>query len=784
MTRRSLSTSALLLAAVAGCSSTPVVVTPRSFERPGKVSFACFETLSGVVLPLERCRVAADGTADPSTSLLALVTQTARGEVAAVDLTASRLLDSDTRVPGFTFVPVGELPSDIVVPALSPSKTYVSNSGTRDISVVSTAAFRASTVPSAADLVSVPVADGAPGALALSPDERTLFVAVPQAGLVLAYPILVGGMLGDPTRTVLATVVPAAVDAVAGTDVGKLCPSDSLERPAFAARAPVALGTAARPSALIVDAEAGQLVITDAALPIVHVLDLATLTELEPFVVGVPTNEAALTPAVPVSELEGDCAAGAACTRYLYAIDAVDGSVLVYDVAERAVVPVSASDVGPRDRIRIGAVARGIAVLTPDYPGIDNYCAIGSEEADNASPTRLRGVFVAISAADGSLRVVDVQDLDAPCRGGAECSSPPNPSDVSVFIRRHRPRIGSFLTQGVSTLGTPTVVLDGQPFPVANDGVTESTPAPDLLPVTCPAGQRQAYPVIDETATVPALVCAVSDPWTVMSEAWGATWEGAIPGSQGGRGRIDVTTPTLYDPGLQFCAHGVLGAGDVPGGAEPEAGYAGDVLAITARLPDETREGCLGTFPEDAAGVPATALFPIVRAFQDHVELEATGSVAGAPVDWSQVAECFVQLVTFEVRTRGAYTVVGDRSRFLHRVVASGADSYCEVDTSAPSTRVGRARPDTDFVSPFVAFHISASEFGDQSVALSFLIGNVPPRLAVDFGSIGSGSRFVGSLPSSLRYNPFDRRLYAIDEAARGLVQLDLAPFSVRRTYE
>lgn len=783
MKSKSLTALVVLAAAAYGCSSTPVVVTPRSFERPGKVAFACFESASGVVLPLARCRVGDDGVVDPTTSLLALVTQTARGEVAAVDLTASRLLDSDTRVPGFTFVPVGELPSDIVVPASSPAKTYVSNAGTRDISVVSTAAFRAESFPSAADVLSVPVADGAPGAMALSPDEDVLYVAVPQAGVVLAYPILAGGSLGDPMRVALGVAVPAPVDAVAGTDVGKICPGGSLDRPALAARAPVSLGPTARPSGLVVDAEAGHLVVTDAALPIVHVLELATLTELEPYVVGVPTSEAALTPPVPVSDLEGDCAAGAECTRFLYAIDAVDGSVLVLDLTERSVVPVSASDVGPKDRIRLGAVARGIAVLTPEYPSTAGYCSVSSTSAGGASPTRLRGVFVAISVADGSLRVIDVHDLDAPCRGGAACSSPPSENDKNVFIRRHRPRIGSFLTQGIATLGAPTFSLDGQPFPVSDDGVTESAPAPDLIPLTCPEGQRRAYPNVDDPS-VAALVCAASDPWTAASEAWIATWEGAIPGSQGGRGRIDRTTPALHDPGLGFCGRGVLGASDVPGGDEPEAGYAGDVLAITAALPEDRRESCLSTFPEDAAGVPATVLVPIVRAFDDHLELEATGTVDGVPVDWSRIAECYVQLVTFDVRTRDVYTVVGDRSRFLHRVVARDTDEHCEVDTSAPRTRVGRARPDTDFVSPFVAFHIGPTTFVDQRVGLAFVIGNVPPRLAVDFGTIGAGSRFVGSLPSSLRYNAIDRRLYAIDEAARGLVQLDLAPFSVLHTYE
>lgn len=46
--------------------------------------------------------------------LFALVTQTLRGEVAVVDLSAGKVVDLDSSTPGFRFIPVGKNPIDIV----------------------------------------------------------------------------------------------------------------------------------------------------------------------------------------------------------------------------------------------------------------------------------------------------------------------------------------------------------------------------------------------------------------------------------------------------------------------------------------------------------------------------------------------------------------------------------------------------------------------------------------------------------------------------------------------
>src|SRR5262245_5939795 len=85
----------------AGCTQQPVTVPLRSLERSGRVSYVCLAAPgdpNGVLRPLSSCT--GDVVPDPTTFVLddagvfpiphlyALVTQTTRGEVAVVDITA------------------------------------------------------------------------------------------------------------------------------------------------------------------------------------------------------------------------------------------------------------------------------------------------------------------------------------------------------------------------------------------------------------------------------------------------------------------------------------------------------------------------------------------------------------------------------------------------------------------------------------------------------------------------------------------------------------------------
>ena len=111
----------------ASCAQTPPNSPVRSFDRAQKVDVVCmhvedYDPNSNIVtevypqpLPQAQCTPApiyVDGTTLPN-HLFAMVTQTTRGEVAIVDLTAGNVVDIDNSTPGINFLPVGKNPTDI-----------------------------------------------------------------------------------------------------------------------------------------------------------------------------------------------------------------------------------------------------------------------------------------------------------------------------------------------------------------------------------------------------------------------------------------------------------------------------------------------------------------------------------------------------------------------------------------------------------------------------------------------------------------------------------------------
>src|SRR5690606_33782282 len=100
----------------AGCQDAPITLPLRSLERSGEVSFVCVNqsTSDAPGRAIDDCPDF-DDTDDGSelNQLLALVTQTARGEVAVVDLSRGRVEDVDPGSPGFNFLPIGAQPTGI-----------------------------------------------------------------------------------------------------------------------------------------------------------------------------------------------------------------------------------------------------------------------------------------------------------------------------------------------------------------------------------------------------------------------------------------------------------------------------------------------------------------------------------------------------------------------------------------------------------------------------------------------------------------------------------------------
>ena len=119
------------LVATSSCNQTPTNVPVRTFERAGRMDILCMQVLSvasqdggaaGSPIPAipvaqDLCSPVAAGV-DPTTlpyHLLAVVTQTLRGELAVVDLTVGKVVDTSLALPGTNFLPVGQNPTDVVV---------------------------------------------------------------------------------------------------------------------------------------------------------------------------------------------------------------------------------------------------------------------------------------------------------------------------------------------------------------------------------------------------------------------------------------------------------------------------------------------------------------------------------------------------------------------------------------------------------------------------------------------------------------------------------------------
>ena len=760
--RRRTTAIAALCLGLAACSGDPLEVVPKSFSRPSAIALVCFDEIRGEGASLSSC----DGS-DSTFALHALVTQTSRGEVAAVNLRSNRLIDSDARVPGFTFPAVGELPSDIVVPENAPSHAYVADFGSRDVVILPLAAFRPQATATGTSM-RVPLPQG-PSDLILTPDESAIFVAMPGAGAIGRMAIMDDGMLGELELIPLATEVPPPV--AAPTDLPsycRACPScDQLLRPPAEVppRTPTYLGMEPYPVAMVIDEDNGRLLVADQHLPIIHVIDLADPSlPLPPIVAGVPTTGLALTPEVP-SRLEGS-----ERSRYLYAIDATDQSLMAIDYASGSVIPV---DIGrrqnPPDRINLQAPARVIEVLSPSYPEGPPCTLADAELADDAHPLQLRGVFLAVGLANGNVQIVDVFDLDGLCRGGdAVCEHPPNDEDQEVYIQRHRPRIGSFIRSGIASIGSPSFVVDGLTYRLQSDGTTIGDGIPDLLAIEegCPVGMTAAFPTADNTEP---LLCALADPWSARSESFIAAYEGQLPRATGGLGRLDpVGGVPMFAGEIAFCSRGVLGRENAPIEGTL-AGYAGDLLAITSEPPPSTADSAACAFYDP----DATIEFPILRAFDDHLELgDAT---RGEPsLTFTEITACFTELLTYQVRAQGTYVVAGSQSGMLHRVVAA-ADGACTIDSSQDERRRGRVAPGEVFDNGLVRFTIEDRRPAtDTRTELRFSIGQIPEQMSMD----------VGILPSALLFSPTDDELFAVDMASRGLVRIALQPWAFVRSFE
>jgi hypothetical protein len=551
--------AAILVAASAGCSNAQRLPAPFMFNNPGDVELVCFDNSEdansgneqkNVVLPWACCvSDDVDGCPPAESSVRhALVTQTARGEVAAIDLENSKVLDSERRVPGYTFVDVGGLPTAIVVPrtlphsrdASGPVWTYVAGREANSIRAIATCRFHQGKAcgpeleietaeASLRAQTELPLPE-APHDMLLDPSGNALWVSLPKLGRIARVEL--GASALQPFAVAEGETAPRApsyfvaasglLDVTPPEPVAEsneyqaVCGLDYEFEPStptlpIAPRA-VSSGQAAPtrmrllppdpglPEAkpLLLVADVGQMVLHAFAIVDTEDPELGPRTDLEQRAVlpmGAPLRDFAVTPAVPAQAPKVDLLASQTQLayaqplpsdnkRYLYGIDARDGSVMVFDLTLAGDLPSIVPLIAPtpaRDEINVqrnardrlffdGNSARALDVVdtrrqnatfcgqfpadaehanaAKDEAGLKELIAQKKTELRRADPAQrpelqgeldalnasleltqaatadaLRGVFVIVAASDGRISVLDVHDLNLQCRARAACDA-------------------------------------------------------------------------------------------------------------------------------------------------------------------------------------------------------------------------------------------------------------------------------------------------------------------------------------------------------------------------
>lgn len=776
-----------------GCDEGGELRTPPSLDRPGTMALVCYDTATTTVRPLADCDGLAS-IADEPLAMMGLVTQTARGEVAAVRLRDSVVIDSDQRVPGFTFHRVGESPTGIVVLPAEPTITYVAAFGDRTVEWYETSSILTGKEGFSG---SVSLEEGPSDLLATS-DGAFFYATLPVAGRVVELQRQGDGSLSITQTFDLLPPASAPTAAVETDQYERICPTTRALKTPIAVSPQRVSGAVASPIRAVLDETVSppMLLVADAELPFVHRFEILAggASPIAPVHTGVPVSDIAVTPTVPA--LVGDDAASAP-SRYLYAISAYDGSVLVvdYETTSPTFGSILSFGVGHSraDRLMLSAPARRLAVLSPGFPGAD--CTLGSNQAAESEPYRLRGVFLAVGLSDGSVRIIDVYDRDATCRGGdASCSSPPNATDLVVGISRHHPRIGAYLQQPLGVVDAPDFSFDGVPAPLREDGYPSRGEGPGLTALSgCPPLWTSLYP---EPGAGAPLICALDDPWATRAETWTATWQGSIPGASGATGRLvdsrdsdgdgiaDQPGTWLSAPGQSFCSRGVIDAeiaAALPAD-DPLLGYGGDRLVVTTSLPDAsaTNPAC-SIFVSDAGQDPIRPTFAVAMAYDNDLGL---GAALGT-YDFQTVRQCFPGLLSYQVQVRGAYRVSGSSTGTLHR---SGKDASDRC-TPSPSLAIDPANTDTLrvfrafegrlFQNVYVSFQISEpTPVGTTSAVLSFGLDNVAPGVGLSLrASEEDSSISIAGIVEEMLFSPQDQRFYVVDSHGDRIVQYGMDPW-------
>jgi hypothetical protein len=235
------------------------------------------------------------------------------------------------------------------------------------------------------------------------------------------------------------------------------------------------------PTSIAMRGDVPILYVADDAVPLVHVIDLhdpSHPVEMEPLQatsVADPSRRVSVG-SIAISPPTRDY------TTYLYAVDALQGTVMVYDVTDPA-NPVRTpllrphpelNPLAPPDRLTFSAPVASVAFVEHDWPvasqtdpnhfhqytgllcnpnpnahpdagafvdngayyRVDQVSLIQSMDTLGGTvqslPTRLRGIFGFATLSNGNVVTIDVDDWDAPCRRPDPMAVGPNVDPVTL----------------------------------------------------------------------------------------------------------------------------------------------------------------------------------------------------------------------------------------------------------------------------------------------------------------------------------------------------------------
>lgn len=667
------------LTASPGCSATTTNSSVKAMQATGPTAFVCLgaPTDTGpaaIALPLSKCS-GARATDFSIPHLYALTTQPLRGEIAVVDLTiaSNALVDSDPSTPGTNFLPVGAMPTDIVsTPSGMASFVTVAELGYEGIFALVSDRIRggathlsdwpACSLPETPGRVELVIDPVGPEGTARPSCDQAYGATDPSAGCGPdAKPHCHGDLAtdaslsGHPGRYKLLVTLPkkggiAIIDAQAILDqengafepcrVERFLPLEVVITPADAVPTPTGPSCVApepgklsvtsfvpRPSdiALTGTPNGGiRAYIADAGAPTIHRVEMATPcepVEIAPLIVSSAEDpsRAVSTSRVAVSPLTFDL------RRYLYAIDDVDGSLLVYDVSDNATdrrplerAHPEFNPFQPRDRIRFGSPPREIVLFDRSAEQTDAITGVplpvrcdpspaatdaasqyrtASNFSSGAGPRKLRGVFGLAVLASGNVVAIDVDDLDSACRGpkthdplfGCTDTVSELPGASTEYscqvVAAHQPRSTNYLSFRENIVATQPGVqalpllfdIDGSTLEANASGAPQmlaTTPIHALSsPLTLPVGPTAV--LVDAATGLLAddavnsgkshlLLMNQEDPRAhILAQVWSVTYEGSIVGFANHFASIEPKNGgyELRDPSVSFCRRGVMGAG-------------------------------------------------------------------------------------------------------------------------------------------------------------------------------------------------------------------------------